>query len=188
MKMSPKQPMMTIPDQAYHNNVFQTGGRGAKKGDNARYLKNALHLFNLPAIDLHDYDQVSERLNHYFSYMAENDVKPTVSGMGLALGLDRQRLYEINSGLSSTHKVVNDMPPDVRDLIKKAYEILGNLMEDYMQNGKVNPVAGIFLAKNHFGYVNETEVVVKPSQQALDSEYSVEEIQKRYEIPEKTDI
>jgi len=80
------------------------------------------------------------------------------------------------------------MPPDVKALIKKAYEILGNLMEDYMQNGRVNPVAGIFLAKNHFGYVNETEVVVKPSQQALDSEYSVEEIQKRYEIPEKTDI
>ena len=52
------------------------------------------------------------------------------------------------------------------------------MMEEYIQNGKVNPVAGIFLAKNHFGYTNETEIVVTPNQQNLDSEYSVEEIKK----------
>ena len=31
-----------------------------------------------------------------------------------------------------------------------------------MMNGKVNPVSGIFLMKNHFGYADKQEVVVSP--------------------------
>ena len=30
-----------------------------------------------------------------------------------------------------------------------------------MQNGKINPVSGIFLGKNHFGYQDKTDVVVR---------------------------
>ena len=33
------------------------------------------------------------------------------------------------------------------------------MWEDWMMEGKINPVAGIFLAKNHFGYKNETDFV-----------------------------
>ena len=34
------------------------------------------------------------------------------------------------------------------------------MWEDYMQNGKINPVSGIFLGKNHFGYKDQTELKV----------------------------
>ena len=37
-------------------------------------------------------------------------------------------------------------------------------MEDYMQNGKINPVSGIFLMKNNMGYQDKQEVVVTPNQ------------------------
>ena len=30
-----------------------------------------------------------------------------------------------------------------------------------MQNGKINPVSGIFLAKNNYGYVDKVEHVVE---------------------------
>ena len=39
---------------------------------------------------------------------------------------------------------------------------LEQLWEYYMQNGKINPVSGIFLGKNNFGYVDKTEHVIEP--------------------------
>jgi hypothetical protein len=32
-----------------------------------------------------------------------------------------------------------------------------------MQNGKINPVSGIFLGKNNFGYQDKQEYVLTPS-------------------------
>jgi hypothetical protein len=48
------------------------------------------------------------------------------------------------------------------DYIKKGYDSLEQLWEYYMQNGKINPVSGIFLAKNNFGYVDKTEYTIEP--------------------------
>jgi hypothetical protein len=39
------------------------------------------------------------------------------------------------------------------------------LWENYMQNGKINPVSGIFLGKNHYGMQDKTEYVVTPNVQ-----------------------
>ena len=48
-----------------------------------------------------------------------------------------------------------------------------------MQNGKINPVSGIFLLKNNWGYRDEKEVTVKPSN-GFGAETSPEELQKKY--------
>ena len=53
------------------------------------------------------------------------------------------------------------------------------LWENYMQNGKINPVSGIFLGKNNFGYQDKTEYVVTPNTNN-DSDYSTDDIRKRY--------
>lgn len=150
-----------------------------EEGDNRKYLMVSLQLMNLPPIDLHNNEQVTNRLNEYFRIYADNDMKPTVAGMGLALnGLDRRRLWEIKADAPSTHSVVNNMPIDVRDTLKKAYKLLENMMENYMQNGKINPVAGIFLAKNNFGYVDKVEHVVTPNTN-VDEDYDINEIRNR---------
>ena len=43
---------------------------------------------------------------------------------------------------------------------------------DMMQNGKINPASGIFLAKNIFGYKDVADVVVTPNNpmQGLDAD------------------
>lgn len=150
-----------------------------EEGDNRKYLMVSMQLMNLPDINLHDEEQVAERLNEYFRIYAENDMKPTVAGMGLALnGLDRRRLWEIKADVKSGHSVVDNMPNEVRDLIKKAYKLLETMMENYMQNGKINPVAGIFLAKNNFGYTDKVEHVVTPNVNQ-DEDFDLEEIKNR---------
>ena len=160
--------------------VIGNNGLQVESGDNAKYLSVSMELMNLPDIDLHDVEQVQARLTEYFKIHTDNDMKPTVAGMGLALnGMDRRRLWEIKTDAPSTNKWVTDLPTPVKDSIKKAYKLMENLWENYMQNGKINPVSGIFLGKNNFGYQDKTEYVVTPNVQN-DSDYNKEDIMARY--------
>ena len=146
-------------------------------GDNTKYLQVSMKLMSLPDIDLKDPNQVADRLAEYFSIQAEADLKPTVAGLGLALnGMDRRRLWEIRTDVVDRNQ---DLPTSTRDLIKRAYKLMENLWENYMQNGKINPVSGIFLGKNNFGYQDKTEYVVTPNTHN-DSDYSADDIRKRY--------
>ena len=146
-------------------------------GDNTKYLQVSMKLMTLPDIDMKDPEQVAKRLEEYFAIQAEADLKPTVAGLGLALnGMDRRRLWEIRTDVQDRNQ---DLPTTTRDLIKKAYKLMENLWENYMQNGKINPVSGIFLGKNNFGYQDKTEYVVTPNVNN-DSDYSADDIRKRY--------
>ena len=161
------------------NNFLTDAALNVEPGDNTKYVLLGAKLFNLPPIDLKQPEQVNNRLNEFFQIHAEADMKPTVSGMGMALGLDRRRLWEIRSGQYHTSKELSNLPTLTTDSIKKAYEYMELLWENYMQNGKINPVSGIFLGKNNFGYQDKTEYVVTPNVHN-DSDYSKEDIMKRY--------
>ncbi len=157
-------------------NIGETLAPVTEPGDNAKYIGVSLQLFNLPAIDLHDPKQVQERLGEYFQIHVEADLKPTVVGMAMALGIDRRRLWEIRADVPNRNQ---DLPTPTRDAIKKAYDFMENLWENYMNNGKINPVSGIFLGKNNFGYQDKTEYVVTPNVNN-DSDYNADDIRKRY--------
>ncbi len=141
-------------------------------GDGVKTLGKAMMLWDLPAIDNNDVIQVENRTRDYFNICAENDMKPSVAGYAFALGVDRRTLWTWVTG-------VTPKPPAVLDCIKKAYEMLNIMMEEYMQTGKINPVSGIFLMKNNFGYTDKQEVVVTPNnplgettdQKALEERY-----------------
>ena len=166
-------------------NIGETLAPITEPGDNQKYINVSMQLFNLPSIDLHNPEQVQARLNEYFKIQYDADLKPTVAGMAMALGIDRRRLWEIRSGNYHTNKWLEDLPTPVKDSIKKAYDFMENLWENYMQNGKINPVSGIFLGKNNFGYQDKTEYVVTPNVQN-DSDYSKEDIMARYAIDSPT--
>ena len=161
------------------NNILTDAALNVEPGDNTKYVLLGAKLFNLPPIDLKDPEQVNDRLNEFFQIHAEADMKPTVSGMGMALGLDRRRLWEIKTGNFGTQKTLADLPTLTKDSIKKAYEYMEILWENYMQNGRINPVSGIFLGKNNFGYQDKTEYVVTPNTHN-DSDYNADDIRKRY--------
>lgn len=143
-----------------------------KAGDNAMYLKNALTFFNLPPIDTKDPKQVEERVNFYFTKCIQDDIKPTVNGMALSLGVDRTTLHNWNNNRVGQRD-------EQCKIIQNAYRVLEMLWEDYMQNGKINPVSGIFLGKNHFGYKDQQEIVVEPKN-PLGNLDNPEDVQRKY--------
>ena len=161
------------------NNILTDAALNLEQGDNTKYLALGRELFNLPTIDLKDPEQVVGRLNEFFAIHERYDMKPTVAGMGMALGLDRRRLWEIKTGNLQGGTSHHALPKETMDSIKKAYEYMEILWENYMQNGKINPVSGIFLGKNNFGYQDKTEYVVTPNVNN-DSDYNADDIKKRY--------
>lgn len=156
-------------DKTTENNVVdivQKKKRGAKwtqdltadsgePGDNSRYVRYALASWNLPPIDISDAKQVENRIGQYFQYCIDNDRKPQIVGMCNWLGISRQTLNEWVNGVTraATHG----------DIIKKAYSLIEEMWMDNMQNGRTNPAAGIFLAKNWFNYKDVADVVVTPN-------------------------
>lgn len=152
-----------------------------EEGDNTRFMTVQMALLNMPEIDMKNVEEVQARLNEYFALYAQYDMKPTVAGMAIALnGMSRQQLWAIvHNAPTGGAGYKAALPPSIADLIKKAYFLLENLWETYMNSGKVNPVAGIFLGKNNYGYQDKTEYVLTPNQQS-DSDYSADEIRERY--------
>ena len=159
--------------------VIGMNGYDLKPGDNSKFIQVGLEVFNLPKIDLTDPQAVADRLGEYFTIYAKADLKPTVSGMAMALGMNRQTLSAIahDKPLGGKGNFTN-LPTDSTDVIKKAYEYMETMWENYMQSGKLNPVTGIFLAKNNFGYKDQTETVLTPNIQK--DQYTTESIRERY--------
>ena len=167
--------------------VIGDNGLMVNPGDNTMYLQQSLELMNLPTIDLHDIMAVQERINEFFNIMAKYDTKPTVAGMAMALGMDRRTLWAIrNDQPTGGAGYKTALPPEVANSIKKAYLLMENLWENYMQNGKINPVSGIFLGKNNFGYQDKTEYVLTPNTQQ-DNDYDPDSIRQRYLIDSAND-
>lgn len=160
IKTEPKEEKEKV--KGYRNSpVIGDNGYNLEQGDNTRYIRHALANMNLPPIDISDATQVEERIMWYFENCMTNDMKPAVSGLCNALGIHRDTLNEWKNGnqRKSTHS----------DIIKKAYNILDELWEHYMLNGKINPVTGIYLGKVMFGHIEEQHIVVQPK--PFDSDY-----------------
>jgi hypothetical protein len=157
-----------------------SGDLGQEPGDNTRIVQTSMKFFDMPKVDLHDPEAVRERLCEYFRIYGEADLKPTVAGMAMCLGVDRRRLWAIaNDQPTGGEGYKAKVSPEVADLVKKAYEILETTMENYANAGKINPVMAIFMMKNHFGYQDKTEYVLTPNQKQ-ESDYDADEISKRY--------
>lgn len=146
-------------------------------GDNNKFLAHAMAVYNLPAIDTKDPVQVKNRIDEYFRLCVQDDMKPTVKGFLNALRVAKSTLWEWRQGnhRAGTHQAI----------IVEAYDVLEALWEDYMMNGKINPVSGIFLGKNNFGYQDKQEYVLTPNQQQITQE-DVKLIESKYEeLPEE---
>lgn len=149
-----------------------SGNENLSHGDMSGFIRQARLTAALNPIDISDIEQVKERLNWYFDRCQETGVKPVVSGMCNALGINRVTLYKWEQGTyrANTHQAV----------IVKYKRMLEELWEMQMVEGKINPIVGIFLGKNHFGYADKQDIIVTPNNPLGEDIADTEEIRQRY--------
>ena len=139
-------------------------------GDNARITIENLNFMALPKIDTSDRKQVEDRIMLYFNTCIEKDIKPGVAGLCLALGISRQTWSMWGLGKSR----------DYSDIVEQSRLMMESILEQYMLNGKINPVTGIFLLKNNFGYADKSEIVLTPNSNPLGEQRDVEALKQKY--------
>lgn len=111
----------------------------------------------LPPVRKHEPEKVKERLDEFFKYCIENDKKPTVELMQLALGISRQALWVWEHEDSETGQ-----------LIVNAKALINALLTDMTIEGKANPVYSIWLQKNHHNYSDVQQIeLVNPEQKTI---------------------
>lgn len=165
------------------NNWLTDAALNTDPGDNTKYLLFSMQISNMEPIDLKKPQQVRQRVNEFFQLCAENDMKPAVSGLAMALGVDRRRLWEFKVG-SVRESGMYAIPSESVEIIQQAYRNMELLWEQLMLNGKINPVSGIFMGKNNFGYQDKQEYVLTPNN-PLGAPRDVEAIEQKYdELPD----
>ncbi len=156
-------------------NQVKTRGRGRPKGttgtirldrrvntepgDNTKFLTHDIKIMHLPTVDINNPDDVQQRIDDYFSICAEDDIKPSIASLALAFSVSRFDLYDYVNGRNEKIKNIESI-----HILKNAYNVINSYYEHCMNNGKINPVAGIFLMKNNMGYKDNTEHVISVNQ------------------------
>ena len=140
--------------------------RKAPKGvnDNVNYTLHNLDLMALPPLDVRLCfpEELEKRCYDYLEICMRNEMKPNIAGMALALNMSRCSLLDYING-------AQPMPTQNREVLKRYYTLINSLMEDYLLNGKVNPVAGIFISKNNFNYKDAQEFVVNNNTEQIEA-------------------
>lgn len=157
----------------------------AQKKENVTYTLHNLDLLAYAPIDckIERGEIVQQRCYDYLETCMRNGMKPSVAGLALSIGVNRQTLLDYVNGITP-------IPKENRAILQRYYGLLNSLMEDYIQNGKVNPVAGLFLTKNNFGYKDTQEFVVNNTlQEETTPEALIEEANLLFEEePKKANI
>lgn len=137
---------------------------------NANYIIHAKRLSELPKIALSDPEEIRERVDFYYQLCVTDGIRPNLPGLALAFGLTRTGL--INA--MSDRRMTRDAAQELGRGIAMMDEILSGMVLD----GRVMPVAAIYLMNNWLGYKNASEVTTRTEtvetsvdQKALEQKY-----------------
>jgi len=142
-------------------------------GDTTKFLAHSLKMWDLDKLDFNYPDLVESRVRWYFELCVEDDTKPSMEGLAMALGISRNRLINF----ASDRKISANK--ESMEIVGRSIQMLNAMMTDFMMNNKVQPLTGIFLMKNNFGYSDKTDVQVAPKN-LLGEGKTNEELQKKY--------
>ena len=131
--------------------VIGDNGITATPAELREITRHAIELFDAPAPDLHNPEEVRQAILNYFESCDRHGVRPANLGFYAAMGLSKQDYNNIITGKSKSKA-----SPACIDLMQKTHRILSSYREALAMSGKVNPVTAIFWSKNFDGMQDQT--------------------------------
>lgn len=138
-----------IAEKDRHNALINKVKAGTldDPNDNQKMVAHAVQIMSFPPIDTHNAEQVQTRTYEYLGLCAQNGMKPGIEGYALALGINRQSLLQIRKGMLKR-------PKEVVEIMERTCQLVGEIMENGITDGKINPLVGFFFMRNNHGYKN----------------------------------
>ena len=165
--------------------IIQDHNPDLPEGYNTRRIAFMQAILPTEPLDHNDVDEMERRFRHYLAMCAEWDMKIGNQAAYAAIGINKDLVYEW-----SVRRQTN---PRRAEFIKKVQQFCAMYREGLMEDGKVNPVTGIFWQKNYDGMKDQQEVVLTPNQNPLGEQKDAESLKQKYlentygvaELPEK---
>ena len=121
--------------------------------DNSRSIAFLRELMKLPSLDFSSDEDVEARTDLYLDKCTEHGMRPLLASYALALGIDRQTLYDVRKGGRKTLGVT----PSTRDFIQKTSSLIESSLANQLITAKSGQVGLIFALKQH-GWKDTVEV------------------------------
>lgn len=123
-------------------------------------------------LDYNDVDEMERRFENYLRMCAEWDMKVGNQAAYMAIGIDKGTAYDW------LHR--SNGNPRRSDFVKRVQKICATYREGLMEDGKVNPVTGIFWQKNYDGLKDQQDVVVSANTSPLGEQKDAEQLKQKY--------
>lgn len=147
-------------------------------GYNVRRVAFMQDILPTEPLKFGDIEEMERRLNRYLQKCVEWDMKVGNQAAYAAIGLTRDQVYDWGTRRASNN-------PDLALFVKKVQQICAVYREGLMEDGKVNPVTGIFWQKNYDGLRDQSEVVLYPKLETETQEDAVLEAKYVEVIPDE---
>lgn len=118
-----------------------------------RIVTHTEDLATMPPLKEWNAENIGNRTFEYLEKCKEDGVRPNLSGYSLSLGTTPDGLNEM-----ICDKRLTD---ETRAAILKGVSMVESIMITMLTEQRINPVTGIFLLKNHFGYKDQSEITFK---------------------------
>ena len=139
---------------------------------NQRRIEFLLVISQLPKISTNDLPALRKRFYDYLDLCVKYNMKVGNMAAYAAIGIDKADAYEwSNRNLGN---------PARTRFIKKVQKVCAMYREGLMEDGKVNPVTGIFWQKNYDGMKDQQEVVLTPNTSPLGEQKDAEALKQKY--------
>lgn len=164
------------PDKKPRKKRTDGGGVGKMQpklpeGYNTRMVAFMREILPTEPLDPNDVAEMERRFVRYLQLCEKYDIKVGNMQAYAAIGITKDKAYEWVTRRSSNQERYR--------FIKNVQSICGMYREMLMQDGKVNPVTGIFWQKNYDGMKDQQDVVLTPNN-PLGDQPDTEKLRQRY--------
>ena len=152
--------------------IIQDQKAEMEEGYNTRRIQFMMAIMPKEPLDHNDVEEMERRFANYLRLCAEWDMKIGNQAAYAAIGINKDNVYD--------WAVRREANPARADFIKKVQTFCAMYREGLMEDGKVNPVTGIFWQKNYDGMKDQQEVVLTPNQNPLGEQPNMEALKQKY--------
>lgn len=140
---------------------------------NTRYIEFLTAIMPTDPLDPLDVPEMRRRFKKYLETCAQFDMKVGNMNAYLAIGITKQKAFEWLNGSSASQY------PERALFIEQVKTICSGYREAMMQDGKLNPVTGIFWQKNFDG-LKDVQETITTTRSVLGDLPDMEKLQKKY--------
>ena len=168
----PRKPRMDEHKPWESSPVIQGHNPNLPEGYNTKRIRFMQSIIPTEPLDYNDVAEMERRFVRYLQLCAECDMKVGNQAAYAAIGINKDLVYDWTVRSSSN--------PTRSEFIKKVQQFCGMYREGLMEDGKVNPVTGIFWQKNYDGMKDQQEVVLTPNANPLGEQKDAEALKQKY--------